>query len=383
MTPHGKAQHVAHDTDTPQNRDAVRRRTPVEGSVYDNWTAKGTADCRFFGRCDRGSLAAARTRIASPSEAMQPKRDARGLPSPHPITGVPITASSINSTAAAPARYTSARISLPMLSACLLQSRSPSSRRKVASAGLAGSVAVSVASLGVCQSWANHRGGGVACRAASGEQVFPAVHHKIETALPSLPVRCGRARRLRSWRFARRSRSALQSSGYPGSANRPLMRLWSCLTNYGRASGLDEYCCGPLAVSPATKHSPTRMPDYRGDQNSPGYAAVNADQLGCEGNRLPGRSGRNEGPWAAVGVTAGETALNSRAPSHQKRWRDASGGLPRTDPETSTSPGCRMGGVARNRDVTGRRDAHPVLKSPNRKGSASPVGHPALEDAAS
>ena len=67
-------------------------------------------------------------------------------------------------------------------------------------------------------------------------------------------------------------------------------------------------CCGPLAVSPATKQSPARMSDYRGDQNSPGYAAVNADQLGCEGNRLPGQLDRNEQPWAADGVTGGERA---------------------------------------------------------------------------
>lgn len=69
-----------------------------------------------------------------------------------------------------------------------------------------------------------------------------------------------------------------------------------------------EYCCGPLAVSPVTKHSPARMSDCRRDHNSRGYAAVNAGQLGCEGNRLSRQLDRNEELWTAVGVTAGETA---------------------------------------------------------------------------
>lgn len=44
------------------------------------------------------------------------------------------------------------------------------------------------------------------------------------------------------------------------------------------------------------------------DHNSRGCAAVNADQLGCEGNRLSRWPDRDEGPWIAGGVTAGETA---------------------------------------------------------------------------
>jgi hypothetical protein len=88
----------------------------------------------------------------------------------------------------------------------------------------------------------------------------------------------------------------------------PMKPSWSCSTNYGPARGLEEYCSGPLAVSPATKHSPTTLSGYCGDHNSRGYAAGNAAQLGCEGNRLSRRPDREESPWTAVGVTAGETA---------------------------------------------------------------------------
>ncbi len=66
--------------------------------------------------------------------------------------------------------------------------------------------------------------------------------------------------------------------------------------------------CGPLALDRATKRSPMGMSDCRGDHNSRGYAAGNAAQLGCEGNRLSRRSNRDEGLWTAGGVTGGESA---------------------------------------------------------------------------
>jgi len=157
-----------------------------------------------------------------------------------------------------------------------------------------------------------------------------------------------------------KAQSEWRTSTSPARPRLPTKRSWLCWMNCGPASGLEEYCCGALALSRATKHSPMGISDYHGDHNSRGYAAGNAAQLGCEGNRLSRRPDRNEGPWTAGGVTAGETALISWTSSREKRWSDASGEFPGTDPETSTSPGCRMGGVARNRDVTGRRDVHPI-----------------------
>ena len=67
-----------------------------------------------------------------------------------------------------------------------------------------------------------------------------------------------------------------------------------------------------------------------------------------------------------MGVTAGETALNSRASSHEKRRLDASGELPSTGPETSTSSvrtiaQCPAMARPANRGVTARRDEQPFF----------------------
>ncbi len=69
--------------------------------------------------------------------------------------------------------------------------------------------------------------------------------------------------------------------------------------------------------------------------------------------------------WSCSTNYGRASGLEIRASSHEKRGPDASGGLPGTDPETSTSPGRRMGGVDRNRGVTAWRDGQPSFDSAN------------------
>ncbi len=75
MTPHGKANNIAHNTQTPLTIGATASpRTPVEGSVYDNFAATGKIIRRNCQCGDHSSLCAARTRYASPYTAFQPVR---------------------------------------------------------------------------------------------------------------------------------------------------------------------------------------------------------------------------------------------------------------------------------------------------------------------
>lgn len=79
-----------------------------------------------------------------------------------------------------------------------------------------------------------------------------------------------------------------------------------------------------------------------------------------------------------MGVTAGETALNSRASSHEKRRLDASGELTSTGPETSTSSvrtiaQCPAMARPANRGVTARRDEQPFFSIALPEKSASSV----------
>lgn len=68
----------------------------------------------------------------------------------------------------------------------------------------------------------------------------------------------------------------------------------------------------------------------------------------------------------AAGTSQGPLGVTDRRDGHfqfgaspyEKRRLGASGGQASTDPETSSSPGRRMGGVSRNRGVTARRDGN-------------------------
>src|SRR4051812_33425767 len=96
MTPHGKANHVVHCSCTPTYWGAARRRTPVERVTYGNLMA--FVNTIYVYKCTFD--AALRHVLYRDNSA-----------SPHPITGVEITASSISNIAAAPTRYTKAKSS--------------------------------------------------------------------------------------------------------------------------------------------------------------------------------------------------------------------------------------------------------------------------------
>lgn len=171
------------------------------------------------------------------------------------------------------------------------------------------------------------------------------------------PARCTRST-ARSWmietperKITASPRRSIVGVGTDGAASASASQLSYLLAQvdpaaFKGASGDDRShappatntCSGPLAVSSATKQSPTRLSDYRGDQNSPGYAAVNADQLGCEGNRLSRRPDRNEGPWTAVGVTGGESAAtNFQSALEPARVADTAAAPGLTDPPVAAA----------------------------------------------
>jgi hypothetical protein len=91
----------------------------------------------------------------------------------------------------------------------------------------------------------------------------------------------------------------------------PMRLSWPCSTSFDRASARDSQILPQGAVS--TSECPVvteRLVSCR-DHSPRGYAAVNADQLGWGSNRPSSGANRKERFGTAVGVTAGETALNS------------------------------------------------------------------------
>lgn len=188
------------------------------------------------------------------------------------------------------------------------------------------------------RSWANQCRGSAAGPARTSEQLFiPAA--KIFQGSVSSSGRCGLMIRLRVWRSVQNARSVTRVFSSTASGSRTPRR---CTRSMARS----------LAIESRAKE-----PEASGGLCAEASHAVRVG----EPTRIGKLSWPAQGRTSNVserGVTAGETALNSRASSHEKRWPDASGELPGTDPETSSSPGCRMGGIDRNRDATGRRDVH-------------------------
>ena len=83
MTTHGETHYFAHNDYTSKNEAFARTRTPVEAAVYDNLFRLRKMFLRLPPNCDRAPLCAARTRMASPRDALQLLRASRTGSKPH------------------------------------------------------------------------------------------------------------------------------------------------------------------------------------------------------------------------------------------------------------------------------------------------------------
>ncbi|MGY3366131.1 hypothetical protein ACVWZL_003256 [Bradyrhizobium sp. GM2.4] len=177
-------------------------------------------------------------------------------------------------------------------------------------------------------------------------------------------------------RSASAARSGPPSSTSPATASLLTKRSWRSSTNYGPASGLEQFRSRPLSRCVRGMEAGTRGCQRKAP------AATRHRIVPCMGNEARPVSVEFEYPRGVRYSPRGSLRKGRKhlgaddrslaAPSarlaylpHQKRRPDASGKLPGTDPQTSTSAGCMIGGVYRNRDVTAGRDQQPSLCSAN------------------
>lgn len=150
----------------------------------------------------------------------------------------------------------------------------------------------------------------------NGEQVFPAVHHKVATPsrLQSAPF--GRARRQPSSHSVLASRSVPPNSGSPVIVSHRSTRSWSCSTNCGPASGPEDH----QREETANARNDAARQDYRlsrrGDRPLPLSQRLQPGTAGAEGRR-EGLSHRA----ALVRCAAAGTSRLRR--SHAGQRRDA------------------------------------------------------------
>lgn len=250
MTPTGKANNHSHSF-FPRAVSGARRRTTVEGTDYDN-------------------LVAMQRRILTEGRA--------------PLCRTTLAGTCFDRSGT----LTRSAAGLPVQSRSLRQGRG--------------------ASWGANQQHDGHR-----CLGERFEQSFeetPAL--RVYRNSVAWSASFGRAKSpTSSSRNARAALSAPRNSTSQATANLPMKRSWSCSTSFDRGSGgeFQNTAARPLEES-ASPVATEGLVSCR-DHNSRGCAAGNAAQLGCEGNRLSRRPDRDEGPWTAEGVTAGETATNS------------------------------------------------------------------------
>lgn len=189
-------------------------------------------------------------------------------------------------------------------------------------------------------------------------------------------LRFGPTRRQRTCRSALVAPSAARTSTSPVTASRLTKPSWRSSTNYGPASGLEQFRSRPLSRCVRGMEAGTRGCQRKAP------AATRHRIVPCMGNEARPVSVEFEYPRGVRYSPQGSLRKGRKhlgaddrslaAPSarlaylpHQKRRPDASGKLPGTDPQTSTSAGCMIGGVYRNRDVTAGRDQQPSLCSAN------------------